>query len=97
MKGRNPTAEEKRHMTWVKQTYGCWCCSKMGIENREEDILIHHVEGKTKLGAHFKVIPLCDPHHSRYNKEGLHYNLTEWESKWGKQEDILEEMGASQY
>lgn len=64
----------------------------MGIENREEDILIHHVEGKTKPGAHFKTISLCDGHHSRYRETGLHYNLAAWEAKWGKQADILAQI-----
>ena len=93
MKGRNPTAEEKRHMTWVKETYGCWCCSQIGIENRIEDILIHHVDGKTKKDAHFNVIPFCDPHHSRYTLTGLHYNPTAWKELWGSQESIVEQMG----
>lgn len=92
MKGRTPTAEESRHMTWLVETFGCWCCSRMGIENRIEDVGIHHTEGKTKPGAHFKSIPLCDGHHSRYKPTGLHYNPTKWEEEWGKQEDIVAEI-----
>ena len=86
MKGRTPTADEKAHMNAVA-AHGCYCCNKMGIFN--DYILIHHVDGRTKPGAHFKVIGLCDPHHSPYHHEGLHNNKTRWEAKWGKQEDIL--------
>lgn len=93
MKGRNPTAEEKRYMSWVASK-GCWCCNKLGIENRAEDVGIHHTEGKTKPDAHFKVIPLCDGHHSRYKKTGLHYNETRWEEKWGVQEAIVADLRA---
>lgn len=64
----------------------------MGIENRIEDVLIHHCDGKTKPGAHFKVIPLCDGHHSRYTSTGLHSNLTRWQEEWGTQEEILEQI-----
>lgn len=94
MKGRTPTAEEKRHMAKVA-ALGCWCCNQMGIENRPEDVGIHHIDGKTKPGAHFRVIPLCDGHHSRYKKTGLHYNPTSWEAQWGKQEAIVEEINGS--
>jgi len=57
-------------MTDIKLKFGCWCCTEIGIENREEDVLIHHVDGKTKPGAHFNTIPLCDGHHSRYKIGG---------------------------
>ena len=73
-------------------TFGCWCCSKLGIENRREDVLPHHTDGKTKPYAHYKTIPLCDGHHSRYKVDGLHYNPTAWQEKWGSQEEILSEI-----
>ena len=66
----------------------------MGIYNRDEDVGIHHVEGKTKPCAHFKVIPLCDGHHSRYKTTGLHYNPAAWESQWGVQEAIVADLRA---
>lgn len=66
----------------------------MGIENRDEDVLIHHVEGKTKPGAHFKTISLCDGHHSPHKETGFHYNPTAWEMMWGTQEEILEQIDA---
>ncbi len=93
MKGRTPTAEEKSYMSWVASK-GCHCCNLLGIENRPEDVGIHHVIGKTKPDAHFHVIGLCDGHHSRYKKTGLHYNPTEWEAEWGVQEAIVADLRA---
>lgn len=90
MKGRNPTTEEKRHMDSVR-ALGCIACRNMGIETPEDYTCIHHVDGKTKPGAHKKVLGLCDHHHSRYHKTGLHYNLTRWEEHHGTQEELLEQ------
>ena len=93
MKGRNPTAEEKRHMASVRRL-GCIVCRNLGYEISEDITLIHHIEGKTKPDAHFKVLPLCDPHHSRYFKTGLHYNKTAWEKENGNQYDLLERVNS---
>lgn len=74
MKGRNPTAEEKRHMSAVA-ALGCIVCK---IHN---DIYtpcgIHHTDGKTKPGAHFKVLGLCDGHHQISSPTG------EWATRHG--------------
>lgn len=91
MKGRNPTADEKRHMSAVNQI-GCLACLNMGIETPPEYTLIHHTDGKTKPNAHYKVLPLCDHHHSRYHKTGLHYNLTRWEAEHGTEESLLDQV-----
>ena len=91
MKGRNPTAAEKRHMAKVR-ALGCIACYNMGIETPEQFTCIHHIDGKTKPDAHFKVLPLCDHHHSRYHKTGLHNNMTRWEAEHGMQEDLLEQV-----
>lgn len=95
MKGRNPTADERRHMAAVREL-GCIACINQGFirpyEVAPEYTVIHHVEGRTKPGAHFKVLPLCDTHHSRYKVEGLHYNLTTWEAIHGTQEELMERV-----
>lgn len=60
MRGRTPTAEEKRWMDDV-QSLGCIVCWK---ENKiETPAEIHHIDGKTKVGAHLHVLPLCYFHH----------------------------------
>jgi len=91
VKGRSPTAAEKRHMTKVREL-GCLACYNMGIETPVEYTCIHHTDGKTKPNAHFKVLPLCDLHHSRYHKTGLHNNLNRWEAEHGTQEDLLKQV-----
>lgn len=91
MRGRNPTAEEKRYMAKVNQI-GCIACLNMGIHTPPEYTCIHHIEGKTKPNAHFKVLPLCDGHHSRYLKTGFHYNPTRWQKEHGNQYDLLEQV-----
>ena len=93
MKGRNPTAAEKRHMSAVRQI-GCIACLNNGIETPPDYTLIHHIDGKTKPNAHFKVLPLCDPHHSRYTRTGLHYNRVEWEAENGTQAELLQQVEA---
>lgn len=60
MKGRTPTAEEQRYMDRVRDL-GCIVCRLFhGAQSPAE---IHHLDGKTKPGAHFKTIGLCVPHH----------------------------------
>lgn len=60
MRGRNPTAEEKRYMAAVA-SMGCIVCRvHYGVET---EAAIHHCDGKTKEGAHFDVLPLCGRHH----------------------------------
>ena len=89
MKGRTPTKEEKRHMDEVAQ-YGCYCCKKMGLYN--DHILLHHTDGRTKPGAHFKVIPLCSGHHDYHQPEGFHRSPGAWRKIWGREGDILLEL-----
>lgn len=91
MKGRTPTADESRHMKRVREL-GCIACRNMGIETPEEYTCIHHTDGKTKKGAHFKVLPLCDHHHSRYHKTGFHNNPTRWEAEHGTEEELLAQV-----
>ena len=57
---------------------------------------VHHIDGKTKAGAHFKTIPLCFKHH----REGVNNELyvsrhpfkNEFEKRYGKEEELLSEV-----
>ena len=60
MKGRTPTADEKKWMDDVA-SLGCIVCRREG--HGETPAEIHHLDGKTKVGAHFHIIPLCYFHH----------------------------------
>lgn len=91
MKGRTPTAAEGRYMTKIKNL-GCIACSNMEIETPPEYTLIHHTDGKTKPNAHYRSIPLCDPHHSPLLKTGLHANKTVWEEEHGTEEELLNQV-----
>lgn len=91
MKGRNPTAEERRWMARVRDC-GCIACLNEGIETPPEYTLIHHIDGKTKEGAHFLTLPLCDGHHSPHYDTGLHHNLSEWQAIHGSQWELLEQV-----
>jgi hypothetical protein len=59
MKGRKPNAAEKLWMDKAADA-GCIVCRLNGIESPAE---IHHIDGKTKEGAHFHTIGLCPLHH----------------------------------
>lgn len=61
-KGRTPTADEKH----VMDTLGrlpCIACLMNG--QRTEQISLHHMDGRTKPGAHFLILPLCVYHHQQ--------------------------------
>lgn len=60
MKGRTPTAEERRYINAVTLV-GCLICLLWEYVYTPPEI--HHTDGKTKEGAHFKIIPLCLNHH----------------------------------
>lgn len=66
MKGRNPTAEEKRYMSAAAEM-GCIIC--LLYLDVFTPGAIHHIDGKTKPGAHSKAICLCDKHHQHRDNE----------------------------
>ena len=93
MKGRTPTTDERRHMDAVAQL-GCIACRKDGLFNCY--VSLHHVDGRTKPGAHFKVLPLCAGHHQDgTGAPGLiavHPWKTRFEQRYGRQADLLREV-----
>lgn len=60
LKGRPPTAAERVVMDALGKL-PCIACLQHGKESLL--ISLHHIEGRTKTGAHFLQLPLCDPHH----------------------------------
>ncbi len=68
MKGRTPTVEERRVMDAIAQI-GCIACLKDGQANPW--ISLHHIDGRTKPGAHLLVLPLCAPHHQQDDTDPL--------------------------
>lgn len=92
MKGRTPTKAEKLFWNNLCSIVGCIACRKDGRFNNW--CVPHHIDGRTKPGAHMKVIPLCEHHHQGKGvKEipAVHVNKAAFEQKYGKQEELLAE------
>jgi hypothetical protein len=93
MKGRPPTADEERFMSAIA-SLGCLACAKDGVENPW--ISIHHIDGRTKPGAHFLVLGLCAPHHQQDDTDqmgrvSVHGKKKQFEARYGTQYELLAE------
>ena len=93
MKGRPPTAEEKRFMDRLGKL-PCIACRKDGWENHK--ISLHHIDGRTKPGAHFLVLPLCGPHHQQDDTDprrriSLHGRKATFQARYGTERELLAE------
>ena len=90
MKGRNPTKAERDHMAAVA-ALGCIVCYL--FHDVHTPASIHHIDGKTKEGAHFKVIPLCHLHHNakvdcdKYTSR--HDYKKRFEKRYGTEEELM--------
>jgi len=90
MKGRTPTKEEKAWLDAICQI-GCIVC--LNEFNIYTPCMPHHMDGKTKPGAHFKTIGLCDGHHQN-GGPGVAFHATgkkTWEARYGTQKALLEQ------
>lgn len=87
-----PTKAEKAH--WDKvASLGCIACLIDGYRNPL--VSIHHVDGRTKKGAHMKVLGLCAGHHqdgtgNDKNMIAVHPFKRRFEAKYGTQESLIE-------
>ncbi|WP_313397120.1 Ref family recombination enhancement nuclease [Stutzerimonas nitrititolerans] len=90
MKGRNPSAAEKRFHDRLA-ALGCIACRIDG--NHNPVVSIHHIDGRTKPGAHLRVLPLCAGHHQDgYGIPGLiavHPYKRRFEDRYGSQYELL--------
>jgi hypothetical protein len=90
MKGKNPTRKEKIFHSRIA-AIGCIACLLDG--NHNPVVSIHHIDGRTKPGAHMKVLPLCAGHHQDgTGNPGLiavHPYKAQFEDRYGKQMDLL--------
>ncbi|QJE03641.1 recombinase [Massilia forsythiae] len=96
MKGRPPTADEARFMDAIAKL-GCIACRKDGWENVV--VSIHHIDGRTKPGAHFLVLPLCGPHHQQDDTDprgriSLHGRKATFQARYGAERELLAECMA---
>ena len=92
MKGRAPTKEEKKWLDAVCEI-GCIVC--INEHNVYSPAVPHHLDGKTKPGAHFATIPLCGRHHQTGGCGGncvaRHQNKFQFEKMYGNEAELLEQ------
>lgn len=92
MKGSSVSAASKRFHEQLA-SIGCIACLKDGRNN--PIVSIHHIEGRTRQGAHMKVLPLCAGHHQDgTGAPGLvavHPWKRRFEDMYGSQEQLLAE------
>ena len=94
MKGKSRTKKDVDFQNKIA-SIGCIVCLNKGIENHH--VSIQHIDGRTKEGAHRKVLPLCHRHHQLQDNQKptrwytLHANKAEFELNYGGQYDLLEQ------
>ena len=91
MKGRAPIKAEIDFHNQLAQL-GCIACWLDG--NYNPVVSIHHMDGRTKPGAHMKVLALCSGHHQDGTGiPGLiavHPWKRRFEAQYGTQEELLD-------
>ncbi len=89
MKGRMPTPDEAEYMQRVRDL-GCIVCRLH--HDCYSPAAIHHMDGKTKPGAHYHILPLCFVHHQGGNDcdeyTSRHPHKTKFEARYGKELDL---------
>lgn len=82
----NPTRAEKMYWSRLVSTVGCIACRvEQSIVNTH--CSIHHIDGRTKPGAHSNVLPLCAEHHQTGGETApaIHPWKRRFEAKYGTQ------------
>lgn len=88
------TKAEKAHQEKVA-SFGCIACLLDGVENMH--VSIHHVNGRTKPGAHMQVLALCAGHHQDGTGQdktliAVHPYKARFERAYGTQKELLERV-----
>ena len=93
MKGRTPRKAEREHHEKVR-ALGCIVCRLYFAKWRLA--AIHHIDGKTKEGAHMRVLPLCFDHHQGGAETGLFISRHPWktrfEAAYGREDYLLKSV-----
>lgn len=96
----NPSKSERLYWERLVSVVGCVAC-RIDLNIVNTHCSIHHIDGRTKPGAHMNVLPLCGPHHQT-GGEGvaIHPFKRQWEARYGTQaelkekcDEILEQQG----
>lgn len=88
----NPNRAEKLYWSSLVNVIGCIACYL--DDTPTNHCSIHHVDGRTRPGAHMKVLPLCAGHHqdgTGNNKAliAVHPFKARFEAKYGTQEQLM--------
>ena len=93
MKGRKPSTDEQE---WLTAICDLGCCVCLLFHETYSPCMPHHIDGKTKPGAHFKSIGLCHNHHQGGYDDDVcvsrHTNKTSFEAKYGTEKELLEQV-----
>lgn len=91
LSGKTPTKAEKKRIDAICE-FGCIVCYL--YLDIYSPALPHHIDGKTKPGAHYKTIPLDSPHHDYGGREGeaLHKNKYQFVKRFGSELYLLEQI-----
>jgi len=93
MKGRTPTAEQRRFWDMLAREVGCIASRKDGFW--EPRVSIHHIEGRTKPDAHWLVLPLSAGNHQdgtgAPDRIAVHPWKKQFEARYGTQLALLRE------
>ena len=91
MKGRTPTSEERKHMQSTA-SLGCIVCYL--FHDTHSPAEVHHLNGKTKPGAHKETIGLCYEHHRSGANTDRFVSRHPWkkafEERYGTETELLE-------
>lgn len=89
MKGKNPTEVDKLYWDRLITEVGCIACFLDGHVNH--NATIHHCDGRTRPGAHRRVLPLCFFHHQSgdISAPSIHPYKARFEQKYGSQESLV--------
>ena len=90
LKGKAPNKEERDWMDAIANMGCIVCWDQFDTFSPAE---VHHIDGKTKPGAHLNTIPLCFRHHREGANNNMyvsrHPYLHEFEKRYGSQESLL--------
>lgn len=91
MKGKSPTAEQKRFWDMLAREIGCVASRMDGFH--DSVCSIHHIDGRTKPDAHWLVLPLSAGNHQdgtgAPGRIAVHPYKARFEARYGKQIDLL--------
>ena len=92
MKGRTPTSAERQ---WLNAIVGLGCIVCRNDKGCFTEAAVHHINGKTKPGAHFKTLPLCFLHHQGgadcHEYVSRHPYKARFEQRYGTEQALLEQ------